>query len=98
MSRTDSWVGLSPRACKWLKDQVGDPPQGKEYIKVEGAFYNEFPLMEYEVASDRVFEIIQVEPWASGPHFFTTLRLLTSHGLSPILDLDWTEGEIEEYL
>ncbi len=97
--RTDNFVGLTPRADKWLDKESTDSMAGKTYISFEGAYGNKFALLEHGVlGGDKVREIIQEERCDSGPWFFTTLRRVTAHGLEPIPDLDWTEEEIDEYL
>ena len=86
--RTDQYIGLSLRAKEFVKGMKILP-----YDKFEGAFQNEFTLYEYfkwNKRKKRYHEIIQAEPWSSGPMFFITLKEKRN--------LDWTEEEIQEML
>lgn len=99
MSRTDNFVGISPRADAWLDSGPKGPMVGKTYIHLEGAYGNKFALLEYVDSDDvKVREVIQAERCDSGPWFFTTLRRVTAYGLEPIPGLDWMEEEIDERL
>lgn len=123
MSRTDNYIGLSPRAEEFLKNNcheifvttIREYPKDREkntilseksvsvelwsekYDKLEGAFYNSFPLYEYYLRNGKtVIEVLQADPWSSGPCFF--LCLADKDTGNPIEETKWTEEEIEEYI
>lgn len=103
MSRTDSWVGLTPRAGEWLKANAEltalGVPAGSVHFTFEGAFYNKMYLHMYPLKEGGiVYEVVCADPWSSGPNYFTTLQRMTLRGLEPIPDITWTDQEIEEYL
>jgi len=83
--RTDQYIGLSPRAEKFVEKM-----KCKQYDAFEGAFGNNFPLYRYFKSRKKYHEIVQADPWSSGPMFFITLKERR--------DLDWTDKEIQEML
>ena len=89
MSRTDHYMGINERAEKLIQGATA-----YQYDTVEGAFYNQFPLMAYEMPDGTVYyEYVQADPWASGPHFFLALRDEHDRPLEGSL---WTDDEIED--
>jgi len=87
--RSDQYMGLSSKAKAFV---VG--MKAEQYDEFEGAFYNTFPLYKYtsETPEEIIVyhEIVQAEPWSSGPMFFMTLKERR--------DLDWAIREVNEYL
>lgn len=92
MARTDSWIGLSPRAQALV---AGARQKVRE--EYEGAFYNTFPLHAYELPDGRVVhEVVQTDIWQSGPSFFTTLEdAATGERLT---EADWSEQELADVM
>jgi len=104
VSRSDSIVGLSQGARKFLDDNqvIPEPcptcnrpfrPKSKICGIFRGMFDDEYPLYEYELKDGRTAkEVVQADPWASGPCFF--LKLVVDDET----EFCWTEEEIEEKL
>lgn len=101
-------VGLKPEArkflhenCKMLPDLVC-PDCGKvistkldcEIYEHEDSFYDDGPnLKKYNLKDGTVaFEVVQAEPWSSGPVSFFYLEIGGKRRFT------WTEAEMREYL
>lgn len=92
MARTDTWIGLSPRAKALVSD-------ARERVReqFEGAFYNTFPLHTYELPDGRVLnEVIQTDIWAGGPSYFTSLEDAATGTRVP--DAEWTNPELADVM
>ena len=70
MSRIDQYIGLTRDAETYVSglERVGDG-------QLEGAFGNTFQMGIWLSLDGRITEIVQATPWASGPMFYTCLRL-----------------------
>lgn len=82
--------------------EILDPVQVYIHYKVVmyktyyGMFNTEYPLHRYTTSEGKVYEeVLQAEPWASGPMFFLALQDGNGDLLPNSL---WTDEEIEEYL
>jgi len=106
MARFTQYIGLSPRACKFLENHnykeiysykmtegiAQEPVMGKIYectIQVEGRY--SLPGNEYtEDVKVLYIEIVQAEPWSSGPMIFTYLKNIITGKIIGA----WTDEEI----
>jgi len=109
MSRSYQEVGLKEEACDWLDENVkrsGEhtcPCCGMHYlgkydivsIEEKDSFYGMGPrLRTMRLKNDRlVKEVVQAEPWSSGPVAFFCLKLEDGTRM-----FEWTEEEISERL
>jgi hypothetical protein len=71
MSRSTQFIGLTPKALEFVS--------GLEIIEnsdnfTTGMFEEEIHLGEWKYKEGYLREVIQAEPWSSGPMIFTTLR------------------------
>ena len=75
MSCSDQYIGLTADACKFV--------EGLEYVgthNIVGAFYNQIHLGTWASKEKQpngkyaiYIEVVQMEPWSSGPMYFTHL-------------------------
>jgi len=86
--RSDQHAGLTIKAEQFLQDncslvQKPCPTCGQPYLQrdkqdyssYKGMFGDEYPLQEYTLKDGtKVKEIVQADPWSSGPIFFLCLE------------------------
>ena len=102
MSRSDSPMGITPEARKFLKDNEIKPKVCSEckrphpvYGEVIGKYsgFNEYYLHRYFlIRGFYADEFLQITEWDSGPNFFLGLRISDGR------EFLWTREEIEETL
>jgi len=88
--RMTQFVGLRPEATEFLdknaEQQIAETcphchqptrhkPSREVYTKTDGMFGEEIPLHEYALRNGETWrEIVQAEPWSSGPVIFLCLE------------------------
>lgn len=96
MSRSTQYIGLNGNSVKLVNDML----LTKKYNgrSTPGMFGEEVPLADYEAADGTLvfLEIVQAEPWSSGPMIFTCL--LSEEGVNRVHE--WVEdnsvdGEVD---
>lgn len=71
MSRTTQYIGLTKRALEYVNDAV----EAKPYNMTEGMFGEIIHGSIYTMPNGEILtEVVQAEPWSSGPMIFTHLR------------------------
>jgi len=110
MARFTQYIGLSPRAWEYLKDNNYkeiyryEMTEGIAQESVMGSLYEctiQLPgrysceVNEYmEDVKVLYIEVVQAEPWSSGPMIFTFLKNILTGGMVGL----WTEEEINTVL
>ena len=88
--RCHQFIGLSDRANTWL---ILHEVKSSRFYATEEALFSTFPLVEYTLVDGTlVKEIVQDQPWSSGPVTFTCLEYKGKKVAK------WTRKEIQEQL
>lgn len=95
MSRSDQYIGLTPRAKAWLFNWLTTGTKSYVYDIIEGAWTDEVAsLSRYPLRDGReVEEFVQATVWSSGPMYFVGLRYVGCKEMLP--DINWTDAEID---
>ena len=81
------WYDLCPHCGKNTKQSL----KSKTYAHYSGMFGDKYPLDEYIMHNGNlVCEVVQAEPWSSGPVFFLCLEVGND------MMFQWSEKEIDD--
>lgn len=71
MSRSTSFIGLTRDAAEWVKQLIEMPNDHH----TRGMFDEVVPLRTWrDVDGKYYYEVVQADPWASGPLIFTCIK------------------------